>query len=267
MAVSSGTQSVTLRDGVNIWDKDVTVDQLFTGDVKGRVLLDKLLELYQATVKTQNNKPPSNLVILWSCIAVQCSNDFAHHDSTYLLLIWMIFRHIHNHWRVWHGQWVCLAIFDSTCSIMLRWNSIIFENKTWFNSSLPGRFAHHIHIHILCGWHHLSGWGREENLAFLSRRYRQQPEHSLFGETQELGKTHDLQPSQPSGCKASICAFGEGQGDRGIGPWWNVGSGAGGGAGWPQRPTSSPELCVSNWGLLSSHHWGQRERKLADHMP
>ena len=64
MAVSSGTQSVTLRDGVNIWDKDVTVDQLFTGDVKGRVLLDKLFELYQATVKTQNNKPPSNLVIL-----------------------------------------------------------------------------------------------------------------------------------------------------------------------------------------------------------
>ena len=116
-------------------------------------------------------------------------------------------------------------------------------------------------------WPGLSGWGREENLAFLSRRYRQQPEHSLFGETQELGKTHDLQPSQPSGCKASICAFGEGQGDRGIGPWWNVGSGAGGGAGWPQRPTSSPELCVSNWGLLSSHHWGQRERKLADHMP
>ena len=139
MAVSSGTQSVTLRDGVNIWDKDVTVDQLFTGDVKGRVLLDKLFELYQATVKTQNNKPPSNLVILWSCIAVQCSNDFAHNDSTYLLLIWMIFRHIHNHWRVWHGQWVCLAIFDSTCSIMLRWNSVIFENKTWFNSSLPGR--------------------------------------------------------------------------------------------------------------------------------
>ena len=66
MAASSGAQSVTLREGVNIWDKDMTVDQLFTGDVKGRVLLDKLFELYQATLKTENNKPPGNLVILYS---------------------------------------------------------------------------------------------------------------------------------------------------------------------------------------------------------
>lgn len=40
---------VPIKDGVDKWGEQVSIQDLFGPDVKGRVLLDSLFELYQVT--------------------------------------------------------------------------------------------------------------------------------------------------------------------------------------------------------------------------
>jgi hypothetical protein len=46
--MGGGAAAIPLKKGVDIWGPNVTVDDLFEGEVKGRLLLDKLFDLYQA---------------------------------------------------------------------------------------------------------------------------------------------------------------------------------------------------------------------------
>lgn len=58
MACSSQVPNVSgsaikVKPGVDIWNPNVSVEQLLEGEVKGRLLLDKLFELYQVRLTVQ----------------------------------------------------------------------------------------------------------------------------------------------------------------------------------------------------------------------